>query len=59
MNLSTLRTSFWGGWGGSLVVNDLDASMTYAYVMNKMSDTTTGDSRAGRALLATFQAIAN
>ena len=53
------RACFWGGWGGSLVVNDLDASMTYAYVMNKMSDTTTGDSRAGRALLATFQAIAN
>gem|GEM_PF-2317608 len=41
------------------MVNDLDASMTYAYVMNKMSDTTTGDSRAGRALLATFQALAN
>ena len=51
------RACFWGGWGGSLVVNDLDASMTFAYVMNRMGDGTVGDTRAGGPLMATFQAI--
>lgn len=32
------RTFGWGGWGGSLVVNDADARMTVAYVMNQMLD---------------------
>ncbi|KAJ5401638.1 uncharacterized protein N7487_007534 [Penicillium crustosum] len=27
---------FWGGWGGSMVVMDLDRRMTIAYTMNKM-----------------------
>jgi CubicO group peptidase (beta-lactamase class C family) len=31
------RICFWGGWGGSMVVNDLDRRMTFVYVMNKMS----------------------
>ena len=30
------RVCYWGGWGGSLIVNDLDARMTMAYVMNRM-----------------------
>ena len=25
---------FWGGWGGSLAIVDLDARMSFAYVMN-------------------------
>jgi CubicO group peptidase (beta-lactamase class C family) len=28
---------FWFGWGGVIVVNDLDRQMTYADVMNKMA----------------------
>ncbi|CAN5291345.1 EstA family serine hydrolase [soil metagenome] len=31
------RRCFWGGYGGSLILNDLDNSMTVAYVMNKMA----------------------
>jgi len=31
------RTFYWGGWGGSVVVMDLDARLSWAYVMNKMS----------------------
>lgn len=27
---------FWGGWGGSMVVMDVDRRMTIAYAMNKM-----------------------
>jgi CubicO group peptidase (beta-lactamase class C family) len=37
---------FWGGYGGSLVVNDTARRTTYAYVMNKMGMTTIGDERA-------------
>lgn len=52
------RACFWGGWGGSLVVNDLDAEFTYAYVMNRMGDGTVGDMRAAGPLMALFGAIA-
>jgi len=52
------RACFWGGWGGSLVVNDLDAELTYAYVMNRMGEGTTGDMRAALPLMAMFGAIA-
>ncbi|OLT10853.1 hypothetical protein BJF78_28360 [Pseudonocardia sp. CNS-139] len=30
------RLCFWSGWGGSIVVNDLDRRMTFAFIMNKM-----------------------
>ena len=46
------RTCFWGGWGGSLAVIDLDAKMSFAYVMNRMGDGTLGDLRAAGPLLA-------
>jgi CubicO group peptidase (beta-lactamase class C family) len=39
------RTCFWGGWGGSLILVDLDARMVVAYVMNKMGEGTLGDLR--------------
>jgi len=35
-----------GGWGGSLGIADPDARLSWAYVMNKMSPGTTGDTRA-------------
>jgi CubicO group peptidase (beta-lactamase class C family) len=31
------RLCAWGGWGGSLVIADVDRRMTVAYVMNKMA----------------------
>lgn len=49
---------WWGGWGGSIVVNDLDANLTYAYMMNKMALTLVGDMRAAGPLMATYAAIA-
>ncbi|MBX7448364.1 beta-lactamase family protein [Mycolicibacterium sp. 3033] len=42
------RVCWWGGWGGSLVVMDLDRRATFAYVMNKMGAGTTGTSRSLR-----------
>ena len=52
------RTCFWGGWGGSLVINDLENHMTIAYVMNKMGEGTTGDLRAFMVIAAAYQSLA-
>ena len=30
------RICYWGGWGGSVIIVDLDRRMTLAYVMNRM-----------------------
>ncbi|MGI8762704.1 MAG: serine hydrolase domain-containing protein [Ilumatobacteraceae bacterium] len=51
------RTCFWGGWGGSLAVIDLDAKMSFAYVMNRMGDGTLGDLRAAGPLLAVHATV--
>ena len=51
------RACFWGGWGGSLIVNDLDAELTFAYVMNRMGSGTVGDTRSAGPLMATYAAI--
>jgi CubicO group peptidase (beta-lactamase class C family) len=52
------RTCFWGGWGGSVAIIDLDARMSFAYVMNRMGEGTTGDERGLGLLLATYMSMA-
>jgi CubicO group peptidase (beta-lactamase class C family) len=37
---------FWGGWGGSLILIDQDARMSFSFVMNKMHDGLMGDMRS-------------
>jgi CubicO group peptidase (beta-lactamase class C family) len=49
---------YWGGYGGSLVINDLDAGTTFAYAMNRMAGTTTGDMRAFGLCMAMWGAMA-
>ena len=51
------RVCYWGGWGGSLVVNDVDAGMTMAYVMNRMGEGTVGDDRAHTILRAAYESL--
>jgi CubicO group peptidase (beta-lactamase class C family) len=51
------RACFWGGWGGSLVINDLDARMTFAYVMNKMGEGTLGDARGAALAAAAYASL--
>ena len=51
------RVCYWGGWGGSLVVNDVDAGFTMAYVMNRMGEGTVGDDRAHTILRAIYQSL--
>ncbi len=48
---------FWGGFGGSLAIIDMDARTTFAYAMNKMAPTTTGDMRALGLVTAAWQAL--
>ncbi len=52
------RTCAWGGYGGSLVVNDLDARITVAYVMNRMEDGIVGDLRGAAMVRAAVFALA-
>jgi CubicO group peptidase (beta-lactamase class C family) len=51
------NTIFWGGYGGSLVLIDMDARTTIAFAMNKMAGTTTGDMRALGLAMASWQAL--
>jgi CubicO group peptidase (beta-lactamase class C family) len=52
------NSCYWGGYGGSIVINDLDARTTFAYAMNKMAGTTVGDMRAFSLAMAMWQALA-
>ena len=51
------NTIYWGGYGGSLVIIDMDARTTFAYVMNKMASTTQGDMRAFGLAMAMWTAM--
>ncbi len=48
------RAFFWGGWGGSIAVIDLDARVSIAYVMNRMEANLMGDARGGTLVLTAF-----
>jgi CubicO group peptidase (beta-lactamase class C family) len=51
------RVCWWGGWGGSLCINDLDRRVTFAYMMNKMGPGNGGDLRAYRLAVALYEAL--
>ena len=51
------RSCGWGGWGGSLVMADLDARMTVAYVMNQMLDGGSGYSRGLGIVIAAYDGL--
>lgn len=51
------RLCFWGGWGGSLVINDLDHRMTITYMMNRMEAGLVGDTRGFDLILAAMGAV--
>ena len=46
-----------GGWGGSLGFADLDAGVSWAYVMNKMTPGTAGDTRGFLLASALYGAL--
>lgn len=51
------RTFGHGGWGGSFALADCDARVSLAYVMNRMSEGTTGDRRLARLLRSFYGAL--
>ncbi len=52
------RACFWGGYGGSLIIMDLDSQLTVSYVMNKMYPGLEGDTRGFNVVLAAVLALA-
>ena len=58
IQLPNPNTIFWGGYGGSLIVIDMDAHTTFAYAMNKMGAGTVGDARAFTIIMAMWQGLA-
>lgn len=53
------RTCSWGGWGGSLVLVDLEARLTVAYVMNQMlEESALGDDRGLGMVFAAYEGLA-
>jgi CubicO group peptidase (beta-lactamase class C family) len=52
------RAFFWGGWGGSLAIVDLDARVSIAYVMNRMEADLLGDLRGGSIAMAAYRSLA-
>jgi len=52
------NSMYWGGYGGSIIIIDMDAHTTLSYVMNVMHGTTTGDMRGMGLAMATWQALA-
>lgn len=51
------KVCFWGGWGGSIVINDLDARMTFAYMMNKMAPGVIGSPRSEVLVRAAYACL--
>jgi CubicO group peptidase (beta-lactamase class C family) len=51
------RTFFWGGWGGSLVVMDLDRRLTISYMMNRMGGGLIGSPRSEAYVRAVYVAL--
>lgn len=51
------RICYWGGWGGSAIIVDLDRHMTFAYVMNRMAEGLLGDPRGEGLIRATYDIL--
>ena len=52
------RICYWGGWGGSMIVMDVDRRMTISYMMNKMGPGIVGSDRSAEYGQAIYDALA-
>lgn len=57
VGVTTGKKCFWGGWGGSIVLNDLDNRITLTYMMNRMQEGLVGN-ETSMALINALDAIA-
>lgn len=51
------RICFWGGWGGSMIIMDLDRRLTISYMMNRMGPGIIGSDRSGTYVQAVYDAL--
>lgn len=51
------RVAFWGGYGGSIGIVDVDNKVTVAYAMNKMGNGTFGNERSADYVVAVYKAL--
>ncbi|MCO1658608.1 serine hydrolase domain-containing protein [Pseudonocardia humida] len=51
------RICFWGGWGGSMIIMDLDRRVTISYMMNGMGPGIIGSTRSAAYTAAIYQAL--
>jgi CubicO group peptidase (beta-lactamase class C family) len=51
------RICFWGGWGGSMIIMDLDRRMTISYMMNLMGPGIIGSDRSAQYTQAIYDAV--
>jgi CubicO group peptidase (beta-lactamase class C family) len=51
------RICYWGGWGGSMAIMDLDRRMTIGYMMNKMAPGIIGSVRSAAYIRAAYRAL--
>jgi CubicO group peptidase (beta-lactamase class C family) len=52
------RVCFWGGWGGSMIIMDLDRRLTISYMMNRMAPGIVGSDRSEEYINAVYDALA-
>ncbi len=52
------RACYWGGYGGSVIINDQDADLTICYVMNRMESGLVGDMRGADIAMQAVLALA-
>lgn len=57
MPLPNESCCYWGGWGGSLAIVDMENRISFSYVMNEMRDGTTGDMRGAGPLFALYASL--
>lgn len=51
------RVCFWGGWGGSMIINDADHHVTMAYAMNRMASGIIGSDTSTALLSCAYQLL--
>jgi CubicO group peptidase (beta-lactamase class C family) len=51
------RVCFWGGWGGSTIISDLDRRLTISYMMNRMAPGIIGSDRSEAYVNAVYSCV--
>ena len=51
------KVCFWGGWGGSIVIMDVERGITVTYAMNKMGQGTLGNDRTHAYVNEVYKAL--